>query len=125
MTSNFQFLENEWAAFHERSVKAEQWVKTDPRTSLTYARMALELAVNWMFNNDEELTLPYDTSLNSLMKQRAFQEQFPHKLYNEIDLIRKTGNLAIHNKSVSIYNRFLNRYKKVSLTKNKGTNINQ
>lgn len=101
MVTNFQFLAEEWDAFHERSVKAEQWVFTDPRTSLTYARMALELAINWMFTNDEELTLPYDTSLNSLMKQREFQEQFPHKLYNEIDLIRKTGNLAIHNKAVS------------------------
>jgi len=101
MVTNFQFLASEWAAFHERTVKAEQWVFTDPRTSLTYARMALELAINWMFNNDDELTLPFDTSLNSLMKQREFQEQFPHKLYNEIDLIRKTGNLAIHNKSVT------------------------
>lgn len=101
MKSNFQFLAEEWADFYQRSVKAEQFVVTDPRTSLTYARMALELAINWMYQNDEELTLPYDTSLNSLMKQSVFQEQFPHKLYNEIDLIRKAGNLAIHNKPVS------------------------
>lgn len=101
MKTNFQFLAEEWADFHQRSVKAEQMVVTDPRTSLTYARMALELAINWMFTNDDELTLPFDTTLNSLMKQREFQEQFPHKLYNEIDLIRKTGNLAIHNKPVS------------------------
>ncbi|MFD2907521.1 DEAD/DEAH box helicase family protein [Flavobacterium ardleyense] len=101
MNTNFQFLAEEWADFYQRSVKAEQCVVTDPRTSLTYARMALELAINWMFTNDEELTLPYDTSLNSLMKQREFQEQFPHKLYNEIDLIRKAGNLAIHNKQVT------------------------
>lgn len=102
MNTNFQFLAEEWANFHQRSVKAEQFVVVDPRTSLTYARMALELAINWMFTNDEELTLPYDTSLNSLMKQREFQEQFPHKLYSEIDLIRKAGNLAIHNKPVTI-----------------------
>lgn len=101
MSTNFQFLAEEWADFYQRSVKAEQFVVTDPRTSLTYARMALELAINWMYQNDEELTLPYDTSLNSLMKQSVFQEQFPHKLYNEIDLIRKAGNLAIHNKPVS------------------------
>ncbi|KVV16029.1 DEAD/DEAH box helicase family protein [Flavobacterium sp. TAB 87] len=101
METNFQFLAEEWADFHQRSVKAEQSVVTDPRTSLTYSRMALEIAINWMFTNDEELTLPYDTTLNSLMKQREFQEQFPHKLYNEIDLIRKAGNLAIHNKQVT------------------------
>lgn len=101
METNFQFLAEEWSDFQQRCVKAEQMVVTDPRTSLTYARMALELAINWMFTNDEELTLPYDTSLNSLMKQREFQEQFPHKLYSEIDLIRKAGNLAIHNKPVT------------------------
>lgn len=101
MKSNFQFLAEEWADFYQRSVKAEQWVLTDPRTSLTYARMALEIAINWMFTNDEELTLPYDTSLNSLMKQREFQEQFQNKTYNDVDLIRKVGNLAIHNKKVT------------------------
>jgi type I restriction enzyme R subunit len=101
MKSNFQFLAEEWAEFHQRCTKAEQCVATDPRTSLTYARMALELAINWMFTNDEELTLPYDTSLNSLIKEREFQEQFPHKLYSEIDIIRKAGNLAIHNKPVT------------------------
>ncbi|MFV5702590.1 DEAD/DEAH box helicase family protein [Flavobacterium sp. XS2P12] len=101
MKTNFQFLAQEWSAFFERSQKAEQYAITDPRTSLTYARMALELAINWMFNNDSELHLPFDTSLNSLMKHHEFKEQFPHKLYNEIDLIRKVGNLAIHNKPVS------------------------
>lgn len=102
METNFQFLAQEWSVFYERSVKAEQFAITDPRTSLTYARMALELAINWMFTNDNELHLPFDTSLNSLMKHHEFKEQFPHKLYNEIDLIRKVGNLAIHNKPVSV-----------------------
>lgn len=102
MNTNFQFLAAEWQAFFERSHKAEQLAITDPRTSLTYSRMALELAINWMFNNDPELHLPFDTTLNSLMKHYEFKEQFPIKLYNEIDLIRKTGNLAIHNKPVSV-----------------------
>jgi type I restriction enzyme, R subunit len=101
MKSNFQFLHKEWPEFYQRASKAEQLVLTDPRTSLAYARMALELAVNWMFNNDHELELPYDNSLNSLMKSIDFKNQFPIKLYNEIELIRKVGNLAIHNKPVN------------------------
>ncbi len=101
MNSNFHFLQREWAELFQRASKAEELVVTDPRTSLAYARMALELAVNWMFNNDRELETPYDTSLNSLMKSNDFKDQFPFKLYNEIDLIRKVGNLAIHNKPVS------------------------
>lgn len=101
MKSNFSFLESEWKEFYKRSVKAESFLLTDPRTSLTYARMALELAINWMYKEDPDLNLPYDTSLNSLMKEYSFRNEFSHKLYTEIDTIRKVGNLAIHNKPVS------------------------
>ena len=101
MGTNFHFLASEWGTFFERATKAEQLVITDPRASLAYSRMALELAVNWMYSNDEELTSPYDTSLNSLITDQVFKEQFNHKLYNEIHLIRKAGNLALHNKRVS------------------------
>lgn len=101
MTSNFQFLKEEFKNFYDRSVKAEQLVLTDPRTSLVYSRMALEEAINWMYINDEELEKPYDSSLNSLMMQPSFKAQFNHKLYNELHLVRKVGNLAIHNNRVS------------------------
>jgi len=103
MNTNFHFLSTEWPEFFDLCIKAEKFTITDPRTSLTIARSALELAVNWMFSNDEELDLPFDTSLNSLIKQRSFQDQFQNKFYTEIDLIRKVGNLAIHNKKVSDY----------------------
>jgi type I restriction enzyme R subunit len=102
MESNFRFLQTEWPDFFQRAAQSEKLVITDPRTSLTYARMALELAVNWMYKNDTELELPFDTGLNSLMKTYEFTSQFGHKFYNEIDLIRKVGNLAIHNKPVSV-----------------------
>ncbi|RXJ51093.1 DEAD/DEAH box helicase family protein [Gelidibacter gilvus] len=101
MNSNFQFLKNEFSAFFDRAVKAEQTVITDPRTSLVYSRMALEEAINWMYANDAELETPYDTSLNSLMVETQFKEQFNHKLYNDLHIIRKVGNLASHNKPVN------------------------
>jgi type I restriction enzyme R subunit len=101
MKSNFHFLQEEFTPFYDRTAKAEQLVITDPRTSLAYARMALELAVNWMYTHDEELQLPYDTSLNSLMLEQQFKTQLNHKLYNELHLIKKTGNLAIHNRPVT------------------------
>ena len=101
MQSNFRFLQTQWPRFYNRATKAEKLAITDPRTSLTYARMALELAVNWMFQNDSELVPPFDNSLNSMMKSYEFRNQFSNKLYNEIDLIRKIGNLAIHNKSIT------------------------
>ena len=101
MISNFQFLESEFSTFYDRAVKAEQLVITDPRTSLVYSRMALEEAINWMYKNDEELELPYDSSLNNMMLQQSFKEQFNYKLYNELHIIRRAGNSASHNKPVS------------------------
>lgn len=113
MPTNFSFIHSQWPKISDRVTRAEKMVITDPRASLAYARMGLELMVNWMYNNDPELELPYDTTLNSLMKTPDFREQLSHKLYREIDLIRKLGNLAIHNKNVSqkdsekiIYNLF-------------------
>jgi type I restriction enzyme, R subunit len=101
MHSNFRFLKHQWPDLCQRSAKAEQLVISDPRTSLVYARMALELAVNWMYENDHDLELPYDNSLNSLLKQPEFQDQFSHRMYADIDVIRKVGNIAIHNRPVS------------------------
>ncbi|MBA6151448.1 DEAD/DEAH box helicase family protein [Gelidibacter maritimus] len=101
MNSNFQFLKSEFTTFFDRAVKAEQTAITDPRTSLVYSRMALEEAINWMYANDAELEMPYDTTLNSLMVQIQFKKQFNHKLYNDLHIIRKTGNFATHNKPVN------------------------
>ncbi len=101
MHSNFHFLKTEFPAFFQRAEKAEQLVITDPRTSLVYSRMALEEAINWMYANDGELEMPFDTSLNSLMLHQDFKEQFNHKLYNELHLVRKAGNLASHNRPVN------------------------
>ena len=101
MNSNFEFLKNEFAVFYDRAAKAEQTVITDPRTSLVYSRMALEEAVNWMYANDDELQSQYDTSLHNLLIQEDFKAQFNQKLYSELFIIKKAGNLAAHNKPVS------------------------
>lgn len=101
MNTNFQFLKNEFSTLYDRAVKAESFVITDPRTSLVYSRMALEEAVNWMYANDEDLEPQYDTTLNNLLRHYSFKEQFNHKLYNELFIIRKAGNFAVHNRPVS------------------------
>jgi len=101
MESNFQFISGIWSEIFNRLEKAEELAISDPRTSLAYSRMGLELAVNWMFQNDPALEMPYDTSLNGLMKDYNFTHQVPSKILNDLHLIRKAGNLALHNKSVS------------------------
>ena len=101
MNTNFHFLNNEFPTLSDRTQKAEKLVITDPRTSLIYCRMALEEAVNYMYANDEELETQFDTSLHNLLVQPEFKAQFNHKLYNELFIIKKAGNLAVHNKNVS------------------------
>lgn len=91
MASNFQFLRDEFKILFERASRAESFTITDPRTSLIYARMALEEAVQWMYANDEELEPQYDTTLHNLLVQNAFKEQFNHKLYGELFIIKKLG----------------------------------
>lgn len=101
MSTNFHFLATAFPVFYDRAHKAEQLVITDPRTSLIYSRMALEEAINWMYANDEELVSQYDTSLHNLLIQPSFKEQFNHKLYGELFVIKRGGNLAAHNRPVS------------------------
>lgn len=101
MNTNFHFLHDEFPTLSDRTQKAENLVITDPRTSLIYCRMALEEAVNYMYANDEELETQFDKSLHNLLVQEEFKAQFNHKLYNELFIIKKAGNLAVHNKSVS------------------------
>lgn len=101
MQTNFHFLQNEWPTFFDRAHRAEKLARTDARASLAYSRMALELAVNWMYNNDEDLHMPFEGNLSGLLLTPEFKDQFNYKMYNELHLIRKTGNLAIHNKAVS------------------------
>lgn len=101
MNTNFQFLKNEFTTLYDRAVKAEKFVITDPRTSLVYSRMTLEEAVNWMYANDEDLEPQFNKTLHNLLVQPFFKEQFNHKLYNELFIIKNAGNLAVHNKPVS------------------------
>jgi type I restriction enzyme R subunit len=99
--SNFSFLETSWSKLNELAHKAENKARYEPRTSLFYARMSLEMAINWMYSNDHELEKPYDTSLFALMQEQDFKAQFNQQLYNDLHIIRKLGNLASHNKPVS------------------------
>jgi len=101
MESNFQFIAAKWPNIFNRFQKAEEFAISDPRTSLAYSRMGLELALNWMFENDPGLDLPFDKSLNGLMRDYHFTQQIPAKILTDLHIIRKTGNLALHNNSVN------------------------
>lgn len=100
--TNFQFISTEFPEIADRAIKAEQFALTSPVESCFNARAALELGVNWMFENDAELEWPYDKKLASLMYESGFKEIFDSygNLYRELHLIRRIGNNAVHNQRV-------------------------
>jgi type I restriction enzyme R subunit len=42
-----------------------------------------------MYRSDKNLDLPFKTSLHNLLLQKKFKEQFNHKLYNELFIIKR------------------------------------
>ena len=94
--SNFEFLKSEWFDIYELVKEAEECVRLKPIYACLNNRKALEKAVVWMYKNDSDLVLPYDTSLNSLLHEKSFINNIPQPLVAKVNLIRKLGNIAAH-----------------------------
>jgi len=99
--SNFQFLQQEWSGIFKEAKEAEQLTLTSPKASAMIARSALEKTVQWLYQNDEELEMPYDTKLSSLIHEQCFREIVKPSMFREINLIRLTGNNAAHGKAIT------------------------
>ncbi len=95
--SNFSFISNtEWAEFAQAPIEAEQNVHSAPLYCAMLCRKSLEEWVRWIYEHDEDLELPYDTTLNSLMHNQAFKDIIKISQFQQINLIRKLGNSAVH-----------------------------
>lgn len=97
--SNFQFLQNEWPGIFRDASDAEQLVLTSPKASCILSRTALEMAVNWIYDNDADLERPYDTKLATLMNYQSFKDILKPSMSKEINLIRYNGNDAAHKRN--------------------------
>lgn len=94
--SNFTFLKNEWASVYNSAAKSERLVYTDPRTACFHARRALELAVDWIYEYDDELRVPYDNNLSSKIFADDFRDNLPRNVFVKVDYVRRIGNEAVH-----------------------------
>lgn len=95
MQTNFHFL-NEWPDISQECIHAEKHVYTQPRFSAILCRSALEKVVQWMYECDAGLELPYDTKLTSLIHSYDFKSTIGEYLFQQINLVRKIGNPAAH-----------------------------
>ncbi len=98
--SNFQFLEKEWSGIFREAKEAEQLTLSSPKASAMISRSALEKAVQWLYDNDEDLEWPYDDRLSSLIHEQCFRDMIKPSMFGEINLIRYIGNDAAHGKSI-------------------------
>ena len=102
--SNFDFiLKNEiFKTFAEASVEAEKNIAITNVSCTIMCRRALELAVKWLYANDQELTMPYQDNLSSLVYDINFRNMIDENIFKEIIYIIKLGNFSVHsNKKVT------------------------
>lgn len=83
-----------------RAQSAEANIKSDPRIAGFYARNALELMVETVFDIDKWLNRPrHDSSLMSKIHEPSFKKNLGYSLFPKLKLIIKIGNEAVHGKS--------------------------
>ena len=83
-----------------RAQSAEANIKSDPRIAGFYARNALELLVESVFDLDNWLPRPrHDSTLMSLIHDKGFKDNLSSNLFPKLKLIIKIGNEAVHSKS--------------------------
>ncbi|MDD2462043.1 MAG: DEAD/DEAH box helicase family protein [Kiritimatiellae bacterium] len=92
----FSFLKSEWPDVCEAAEKAAAAVHPDPRAACFYARRALELAMQWLYRNDETLRTPYQENLSALIHEPTFKTLAGEAIFSKARVINTLGNQAVH-----------------------------
>lgn len=94
--SQFAFLQGEFPELFESAQRAEETACSDPRAACFYARRALELAVNWAYEHDPILQLPYREDLSALIHEPTFRNMVGQAVFYKCRAIKDLGNHAVH-----------------------------
>lgn len=98
--SNFTFLAHNFPEIYQEVAEAERFVYEAPSYAVLKCRTALEKTLFWLYENDDELVLPYDTKLSDLMYNDGFKIILPQSYFVELTLVRKLGNKGAHGTKV-------------------------
>src|SRR3954451_5440187 len=96
MTSQFAFLQVEFPDVFAHATKAESLAQSDPRAACFYARLALEVAVKWLYAHDGSLRDPYETTLSARIHEPTFRTLVGQPLVAKARIIKDIGNTAVH-----------------------------
>ncbi len=96
--SNFDFLfkTESLKTIAETCVEAERSLSTSNVTCAIMARRALENAIKWIYENDNDLVMPYQDNLSALIYDNDFKRMVDPSVFNGITYITKLGNLSAH-----------------------------
>ncbi len=97
--SNFEFLKENriFHSFSEAACEAERGIGIDTVICSILCRRALELGVKWLYANDNDLKVPYQSNLSALVHEITFKNIVDEKLLKQMEYIIKLGNYAVHN----------------------------
>lgn len=98
MGRNFKFLNEKenFKSFTGACLEAEKSILVSPATTAILSRRALELAVKWVYSFDEDLRLPYQDNLSSLIHENSFLMLIDENMLPLLRYIIKLGNVAVH-----------------------------
>lgn len=98
MCTNFDFLKSKeiFQSFAMSSVEAEKSLLVSPATCAILSRRAVELAVKWVYSFDNDLTVPYQDNISSLIHEPTFRQIIDPALFPLIKYVIRLGNTAVH-----------------------------
>lgn len=101
MLGNFSFLKEKenFKSFTEACLEAEKSILVSPATCAILTRRALELSVKWLYSFDQDLKLPYQDNLSSLIHDNSFLMLVDTKMLRLLKYIVSLGNVSVHTNS--------------------------
>ena len=96
--TNFDFLKQDkrFEGFADVAIAAENLLHIDVDSCVSNCRRAMEFAVKWMYSVDQDLQMPYQDTLASLINSEDFRAIVGYDIWKRMDIIRKIGNSVMH-----------------------------
>lgn len=98
MCTNFDFLKENtiYNSFAEQAIEAEKSLLISPATCAILSRRAMELSVKWVYGYDNDLSIPYQDNISSLIHDQSFLDIIEPQLFPLIKYVIRLGNKAVH-----------------------------
>src|SRR5207244_1610442 len=99
-STNFEFLRPKHYYLADLGGFAEQYLHSDPPSSLIKLRTFAEMMVNDVYAA-YGLHQPFEANLNDLLLQQPFKDSVPGPVLAKLHVLRKHGNQAAHGQQVT------------------------